>query len=831
MADDVMTPQTSPENADPTDQAIGDDANPTTTIEDYVPGEYTSFDVSDAPFAEFSEDAKNILRELVILAARTDVASRRFEVEQCWEARLFERGYQHLLPRKGGGWSLPGEGSKWGPLATADSSALYSTNIYGRDRDIIVAALAREVPETVFFPQDANNVADVQAAEAANQYKNIYEKNNNLRERLSEIAQYFYTDDRVILYTRGVADAQKFGRDENGQPSIQEITSVHGKLEGKVPTAVQYQSEMHFAQLYNEIDVSIAKCRYPWVAREIRPGSCGIGEIELDKIARVNTKLALLGSYVTGDAMMRDVTEQYTWVRPSMYFDECVPEDIRQEFLEQCPDGMLIVYAGQTLCFARNESMDNKLVVTHALPGIGQNRRALGTNNISVQKRLNAYLDLMDAFHRRTIPRRIYDMDAFDINALQAQDNEPGNSTPVLRQPGVPLNELMALEPTPQPQPSLPEFCQWYFEALPQSLVGTVPSLFGAPTNTDTVGGIQTQRDQALERQGTPWNNAKVAINQACKHAVMAAAARPSIIKASLPESTIQIDPNVLKGSIVIYAEYDQSFPESWRERELRITEIAAQAPQNPFYAALLSVPANMRLIADNLRMADLHIPGEDSVKKQLIELDLLKTSAPIPNPTFMQAQDQLARIQTGMAFHRLSGLPMPDGAEQMFTQAQQLVGNMPQELPSIEPAPDESENHGVEGQTCFDWMNSEEGIKFKNGTPEQRAGYQNVYLHWQTHMELKKKFAPQPDAPAPHVSIPFDKLDPNAQSQALARAGLKSSPDALAQKKTTDTQHEIAKRVVPKTIPESINIHKITRGKANAQQPPTGSPAGTPRA
>lgn len=817
-----MPDQFSPANVPPTESPESSPgANTPITVGDseytedsFIPGEITSFDVSSEPFVAFDyPGGKEIVHQLVITASRTDVASRRFEVEQAWEARLFERGYQHLLPRRGGGWSLPGEGSKWGPLSTADSSALYATNIYGRDKDIIVAAIARETPQTQFFPLDANHAPDVVAAEAANKYKIIYEKNNDLRSRLAEVAYYYYTDDRAVLYTRQVADAQRYGINIDGTPRAKEITSVYGKLEAKVPVSVQDQREMHFIQIYNEIDVSTARARYPWAAKEIRPGSCGIGEIELDKISRVNTKLALLGSYVTGDAMMREVTEQFTWIRPEMYFDEIVPKEFREELLAKCPKGMLIVYAGQTFCFARNESMDDHLVVTHAMTGNGQNRRGLGTNNISVQKRANAYFDIMDDFFRRTVPRRIYDNDAFDMDALQQQDNTPGTSIPVQRQPGVPMAELVTVEPTPQPQPALPEFCKLFFEDVPASLSGALPSLFGASTNTDTVGGIAIQRDQALARIGLPWNAAKAAFMEACRQAVICASSRAFPISASLPSGNISIDPNVLKGNIVCYPEYDQSFPESWKERELRYTEMVVGAASNPFYGEMLREPSNLRAIADNIRMADLHIPGEDSAKKQLIEIDQLKRSAPIPNPTLLQGQQKLEQIKQGMQADLQSGVPIPPEASQMLQQAEKTLQDMPPEISSIPPAADTSENHNVEAQVCFNWLNSEEGIKFKHGTAEQQHAWQNIYLHWQAHMEMAQKFAPPPTvAQPPHITIPFDKMPPEAQTQALTHAGITASPASLSQAKLINTQHEIAKKVVPKTVPESINVHKLRR-------------------
>lgn len=796
--------------------------------DDFVPGETTAFDYSPEEFADLSEDALNGLKELVLIASRTDVASRRFEVEQAWEARLFERGYQHLLPRRGGGWSLPGEGTSWGPNATADSSSLYSTNIYGRDKDIIVAAMARETPQITFFPSDPDAPADFRASESANKYKEIYMKNNPMRDILAKIGLYYYTDDRVVLYTRLVLDKQQFGENEDGTPAGREITSVYGKLEGKVPVPVSGQRQMQFVQIYEETDVAVAKAMFPWVAKDIRPGSCGIGEIELDKIARINTKLALLGSYVTGDSLQRDVTIQMTWFRPEMFYDPGLSDSIREELLAAFPDGCLCVFAGQIFAFARNERMDDHIVVSHAMPGVGQNRRALGTNNISIQKRLNSYMDIMDDFFRRTIPRRIYDNDAFDVAALQQQDNSPGGSIPAMSQPGKMLTDLVMIEPTPQPQPSLPEFAKMYFDELPASLTGAVPALFGASTNTDTVGGISIQRDQALGRIGVPWNAAKEAITKAAHQAVLAAATRASVMKDTVANGTsISVDPEDLRGNVVTYPEYDQSFPESWPERELRYTEIVQNAPQNSFYAELLKSPKNMRAIADNIRMADLEIPGEDSVRKQLTELDELKTSAPLDNPAYLQAQQQLAMIEQGMTADKVAGKDIPPEAAQMFQQLQQTVAQMPKLIPSVQVEQDESVNHDVEARTVFSWLNSEEGQRFKYGTADEQAGFQNAYLHWQGHMQMEKKLAPPPVAQPPHISIPFDKMPTDAQTQALAHAGINTSPDKIDQKALINTQHKIAERVVPKTVPESINIHKITRVGKKSSTPPSGVPNG----
>ena len=763
----------------------------------FIPGQYAPFDYSAEQFATPSENAKRVLRELVILASRRDVASRRFEVEQRWEGRLFPRGYQHLLPRRGGGWSLPGENKAWGPLATADSAALYSTNTIGRDTDILCAAIAREVPKSNFFPKNPEDPASMRAADAANKYKYIYEKNSCLREKLMDVAQLYCSDERVLFYTRHVRDAEAYGVDEaTGEPRGAEITSVYGVLEHKVPMQCQTQREMDAIQIFTELDIAVARAKYSWVADKIKPGSTGIGEIELDMIARVNTRLALLGSYVTGDAMQRDVTEQMTWFRPSAFWDDTIAKDVREELLGMYPKGCLIVYCGQEYCFSRNEAMDDHLHVSHALPGIGQNRRALMSSSIPIQKRLNSWIDLADAYIKRTVPRRHYAAGTFDIEALQAQDNSPGKSGPFEPDPARNVDQLCFVEPTPTPQPTMTDFIQSFFGMVPASLNGAADSLFNAATadapGPTPVGTITIQRDQALARIGLAWNAAKTAFAESSRQAVMAAAeCRQGSISDFIPdEGAITLDSNDLKGDVLCYPEYDAAFPESWSEKETRTQNAIALSQTNPFYQALIKIPKNLRILADDARMSGLSVPGEESVKKQLSEIEQLIKAAPLPNPQLQPIQEQIQLMQ-------MSGQPVPPEI------TQQLAG-IPPLISSIAVATDASEDHPTEAQTCFEWMNDEDGQKMKNGTAEQQAAYENVHLHWQAHTEMAGKLNTQAPAIPPRLNAGMKDLPASGRTQAAAKMGLKIPPEEFEKKDQIDMQRKIHEKVVPKVIPQS---------------------------
>lgn len=765
---------------------------------EFIPGQYAPFDYSADEFVWPEDDELRVIRELVLLGSRRDVASRRFEVEQRWEQRLFDRGYQHLLPRNGGGWTLPGEKSYWGVLASSDSAALYATNIMGRDRDILTAAIAREVPKVEFFPKNPDDPASIRASEAANDYKYIYQKNANLRALMMDLAQLYCTDERVCFYTRHVKDKERFGEDETG-PRGAEITSVHGVLEHKVPMQAQDEREMDQIHVFDELDIATARATYPWVADKIQPGTPGIGEIELDMIARVNTRLALLGSYVTGDALQRDVTRQRVWLRPQAFFDDTVTKEMREWLLEKFPDGCHVVYCGPQFCFARNEALTDHLFISHALPGIGQNRRSLQASELPIQKRLNAWIDLGDAFIRRTVPRRHYDSSAFDIEALKMQDNTPGKSSPFERQPGVPVDQLIFVEPTPTAQPFLPDFIQSFFGEVPASLVGAVDALFGSPAEDGPtpVGTTQIRRDQALARVGLAWNAAKVGFAVSTAQAVRCCAAcQEGSISDFSPEDKrkITINANDLKGDLFSYPEYDAAFPESSVEREARFDKVidgAGGVAPNPFLASLLKVPKNLRVIADNVRMTEMEIPGEVSIKKQLFELELLAQSAPVDNPDLIEIQQQA----------ELTGVPVDP----------QTLQGIPQQLPSVPVAQDASEDHQMEAQTCFEWMNDpDEGQKYKNGTAEQQAAYQNVLLHWKAHTDMAAKLSGQAPQVPPRLNIGMKDLPAEGRTQAAAKAGLNIPPQQFKEKDLIDTQHKIHEKAVVKAIPQTYR--KVTR-------------------
>lgn len=781
-------------------------------------GQLAPWDVGE-PEVTLTDAEQNAMTELVRKAGVRDQASRRFMTEQTWEARLFGRGYQHLKRRRGGGWTLPQEGvGSDSKLLAMDN--LLPTNIYTPYEQIIISALTRSIPKNQWQPQDPEDDKDITAAEAAEPYEKVFRRINDLPTMHTEMARYLCDDGAAYIYTRPVLDAQRFGYEEpdedeavvpedeaangtgsgpnsaadNGAslpgvaegaeeqpntetkeiaaktPRLQEVSDCFGKLECKLPMNTRDFDRCHFFKLSLEYDLAVVKSMFPEMADKIQVGS-GPGENELDRIARINCALALAASYVTGDAMVNDCTVDRTWFRPAA-FAGVDDKAIRNSFITKFPNGCLVVHAGKTFIFARPENMDDRWKVVKANRSDGQNSAGLMAWLIPVQKRVNNWVDLLNDFFIRTVPVTWEPSETFNLEANRHGTNVPGEHKPYVPNPNAPDGHGIFVEPTPTHQPALPEFIMKFILDLAQLLTGGYPALAGGDTGgNDTLGGIALQRDQAMGRLAQVWHDIQGATAGYHKQAVQAAAKyrEGNDIKESVPGSdSVTIELADLKGNVLCFPESDSSFPESWSERQQRYTAIIAEAKENPVIASLLQVPKNLKVAKDNIGLSDFEIPQAAAVDKQLGEFEMLLKTAPLPNPLLAKGKETLAAMTT-------------NGANPaQVTQLQQAMQQIPQLVSSVE-IDKECDDHDTEAQTCLEWINSPKGRKYKNGSPEEKAGFQNVRTHYLEHQKLadakKAQLAQMAQKQKVAESLNFKDAPPDLQIQIAADAGHSMAP------------------------------------------------------
>ena len=811
-----------------------------------------------------SESAREALMNLDSVYSKSDIAPRRIEIEQAWRAYHYRRGYQFLLhDNRRGGWTLPGSGDftkrMWG------ISHLYHTNVYGEKGEIIISALSRQVPGVEFFPADPRHPPDQSMADIADDLAAIWAKNNDLQAILRDIASEFWDGDRALLWTRYELNGEEFGYEDPDEPTVPEdeadppqepspsdgatdyeianqspvnasalrrprgrvITTCGGKLDHQVPIYADCRADMPSIAICIDKDLAAAKAMLPWMKEKVTGGGDGTGETEFDRIARENVRQAVPGQYVTGDAINRHTVIKFRYLRPSAFFDDSVNDTVRTELLAKFPDGALLCKAASEFAFARNECMDDHIEIGHPFPGKGQNRRSLGESLLPIQDYINEMVLLTLDFAKRTIAKKWMDNEAFDVEALRTQKNIPGQIGPFTRQPGVPVDQLIFIEPTPTPQPYLLTWTQWIITSLSEQISGALPSLFGAPI-TGQVGseGVGIQRDQAMQRMGCPWHAIQGLFAGAARQAAMliARCANKDIEDVIPGKGPISIRLNNLKGSVLCYPEASPDFPQSADQKAMRtrdLLDVALKSPDTALSSVILD-PKNLRQIRADLQLKDYVIKGEASVEKQEGELEILLRSGPQPNPQKLKLTQLIATAKlaiAGNAAKAAQGQPIdPAEAQQvqqapaMIAQLSQQLAAMPDLLSTVLVRDDGSQDNATEAQVCWDWMNSSDGRKFANGNKDQRAAFENVHLHWTEETAAAKKIAkenaPPPTPPKVSFNVPADKMPPAEQAEIMTAGGIPANPQDFAANDQVKTNRDIQKKVVP-DIAYAQSIHK----------------------
>jgi hypothetical protein len=797
-----------------------------------------------------------------------DEAPRRIEIEQTWKNHHYDRGYQFLLHnRRNGGWQLPGTNSGWDAKSQQMNVSRYHTNIYAEKNDIVVSALSNEVPEVEFFPINPKHAPDVEMADAAEDVKDIWAKNNNLQQISRDAARIMCISDRVLCVTRYELNGQKWGWEQDDQPLVPEteekpptepidteggeqyemanespvpqavrrprgrvVTLCLDKLSHQVPISVDEQGQMVGLTYVIDGDIALLKARYPWCAKDIQGGGDGTGTTEFARIARENVAQNIPGTYVTGDSLNRHTSEKFQYIRKEMFSDATIKPDVKSELVAKFPDGALMVKVGTEFVFARNENIDDCCKIVHPTSSRGQNRRPLMESLIPIQDYLNELFCLALDFAKRTVPKKWMNSNAFKMDAVKASGNIPGTIGSFLPQAGLTsADQYIMVEPTPQPQPWLIQFIQWIITALSEQISGAMPSLFGKAI-TGQVGseGVALQRDSALQRMSSPWSALQDMFACAAQQAVVLTArcSREDIEDVIPGKGPVSVKINNLKGNVLCYPESNPSFPESWDKKETRIMDIIdkiASLPEGNALGEMFFNPENLDEIRSVVRIPKFVVEGAISVAKQHAEFEVLLRTAPIANPKKIKGQKLLDESTQGMVQHLQQGQQMPPEAIPAMNQLEQQVKAMPDLVSFVPVREDASENHVIEAKVCFDWMNDVDGRKYSNGSPQQMQAFQNVYLHWEDHTRVAAQLAAQ-NAPKQQPKVAFsvnaNKLPPAEQAEVVEAGGIPAQPKDFSDQATVDLNHKVAAKVIPDTILTSQQHHG-----EQPQQQPKGQP------
>lgn len=690
----------------------------------------------------------------------------------------------------------------------------FVTNIYQATGLTVIGAIAGAPPRIRFFPGDADNPDDLDTAAGRTKLAKLIERWNPPQKLLQEESYHAWTGGFICWWSRYVPNGEKYGIDsvqmleqgsvnteseivcpecewsapaDEAQPPIpcpqcghlltdenitqedsipvpedggqqdipkgRQVISVYGALNCKRPQHTNNQSEWHYFGLEREIHYSTLRGAYEDKADQIKPGMSFGADDVFERNARLALSENTKSATQSAQAMANLVTTAFVWFRPTAFWmiDDKVQRDA---LLEAFPRGCRVEFAGTTYCASESQSMDDNIVTSHAMPGRGQHRPAIGTSMMSVQDRYNTLSNISMETYEYGIPVTYRASDTFSSEANADQKAAPGLEVEVAVTPGTDIKSRIMQVRADSVSPDMAKHMADLMGPITQYESGTFPALTGAGADQpDTLGQQSMQRDQAMGRMGVFYVNLKQAhadvMTISCRdfEAHADGEVKIPVFGQSGDFESESVDVTALEGEAEAYPEGDENFPELWNQQRATMMQIM----DTPYGQKLSGEMGNAQLFGRMTGINDLKIPGLDAWQKQLKEIGEL-TKIP-------QGDELLAGI-----------------------------------APSVEV--DSDDFHDVEAACCQWWMNSAEGQKLKRENP---PGWMAVKQHRAQHLQAIPPPQPAEKPATAGVTAALKDMPPEAQAQWLEKElGIKVDANAFIQQ----IAFEKAKKPAPKPMP-----------------------------
>lgn len=177
------------------------------------PGTLCSVEYYKSGRVRLNKDEQNAIKAIVGKISQRDMAARREQVILTWKKHLYDRGLQHLLPQRTGGWMLPALGSGYNPQDEY-SRSMFTANIYNPFGQMIVSVLTRQIPPMKSEPEDPDNDVDRTTAEGAERLESRIDRDNNLKDKMEKMGRFLYLDGLAVFLSTYQLDGQRFGYEQ-----------------------------------------------------------------------------------------------------------------------------------------------------------------------------------------------------------------------------------------------------------------------------------------------------------------------------------------------------------------------------------------------------------------------------------------------------------------------------------------------------------------------------------------------------------------------------------------------------------------------------------------
>ena len=729
------------------------------------------------------DQLKDILTAIVKDFQNEELYDRRIEDLQDRAMRFYDDGVQHFYPNYATGVYQIGSAGASVNVGNGDqecSQYLGAYNIFRARRRTIDSVLTQNPPGVDFQPDKPNHGEDLEAAETAEGYWELFQQKNDIPDIQQSVTRFFELSGRVVTRTFQLADRQKWGMNDKGEPRTMETVRIYGTLESTVPIICRRQEDAIYTFTYDDLHILKAKEENPWLkepgigAWKIAGGESGPGESEWKRYARLGVRQARKGAAVLNTAIGHLITEQHCYLRPSAFNatncdaiytgptgwtgtdedgeydtqpaqgEDGEPQTIRDFLKTLFPEGVHLKYLGKCLSEATPESMDDSIDIVMAEKRDSMTGGALMEPMKIIQDGFNDFKNAEREYYEKGWPMTHFKGDGEDYDAIVDQASKPAQFNLIKNQtggPDIPLANFFYREPDMVVPASFSECMQDYRGALSQDITGASPALEGVAGPHDETATQRTMdKTQSIGILGPTWSAVQRVFAGIAKKAALLAAKNPDhekeimVVNGNKQTVTIRLE-KLTRGSFHCRPDTDSGFPDSTGAQRANLDSTLPQIAASPIGAELLNSPDNWEEILRVKGMNDFTLIPAVAFKKQTREIEILLREAPEPNPAVQQYNVQHAQMTLQAV---AQGLPAPP------------YQPPPPELPSVMPDP--LDFHAWEFKKCQQYLSSEDC--WRQVVQGNEDGIKNVRLHAQAHAQMGA-------APQPFQTLPPDAMPP----------------------------------------------------------------------
>lgn len=520
----------------------------------------------------------------------------------------------------------------------------------------------------------------------------------------------------------------------NEVPRISEEIKVFSPLYVRFPHWITEQEETPYLELDTEQSMGSIIAAFQKTVPDIR-----------DKVSatRDTSKYDRYGRQPADEPFVDTelVTVRQVWLR-NWALEEISDEAAREKLKARFPDGMYVVYAGDSFIACRAENLDDHWTISKNPTSTHLHAQPLGRSIKSGQDITNELVTATVENIEHQMSMMFVDTDLLGLQNFKESRTAPGMMYPVKVPPGQKIDQYIH-ETKPSTLSDEVRFFMQELKEFNQFTSGAFPSVYGGVMQggSGTAKEYEMSRAQALQRLQITWRTINdwwsELISKSVKDFLNNLTYDEKFVKPQGKYGYINvwIRKSEMTGRVgEVIPETSEQMPISWAQK--RDILVNALQMKDPNLNAAIFHPENTAVVAQTLGFPEFYIPGDDDRSKQLNEIMLLMLGQPEP---------QLAMGPMGPQVLMKSTVP-------------------------VEPKIDD---HQMHMQTIKSFCISDVGQQLKAENP---PAYANIMAHYMEHeqaeqqqmMEQAMKMAPlagqappssdgEPSGAGPQVETPIN--------------------------------------------------------------------------